>query len=141
MAIFTQQNSMADMRAAVIQATLHFAAWVLPALVVGAVFGHSESRLAYGLLSGWWAALYLGYVFAVRIKSIVLSVLFYILVVVIDWYFDLGLFHDSTLLVSLLGLMAYISPILLNAAMRAARRGVVLREAVLRARGRHRSVS
>lgn len=109
----------------VVKAVIHLAAWIGVGFLVGVVFADSPARLAYALLSGWWAALYVGFVFTVSTREIMLSVIFYGLIVAADMHFSWGLFHDppgefslSALVFFLPGLMIYISPILLNALVR-----------------------
>lgn len=45
-----------------LQGLAHCVFWVIGFLVASKLMTHSEARIAYGYLTGWWAALYFGYI-------------------------------------------------------------------------------
>lgn len=110
----------------IVQAAVHTGVWVLAAVSVGMALRHSDARLAYSLLSGWWAALYAGYVFGVRTLALPASAVLYLLARIGDSGLGLGLlYHDPPkfpssefLVVVLLGYLLFVSPILLNELVR-----------------------
>ena len=53
---------MNQVRKTAIAVALHYGTWIGVATIVEMIFGDSPARGAYGMLSGWWAALYVGYV-------------------------------------------------------------------------------
>lgn len=110
----------------IVQAAVHTGLWVLAAVGVGVVLRHGDARLAYSLVSGWWAALYGGYVFGVRTQALPATAVLYLLARIGDSVLGLGLlYHDPPLLqtpefllVVLLGYLLFVSPILLNELVR-----------------------
>jgi hypothetical protein len=46
----------------------HFGAWVVGTVLTTWLFQYSDSARAYGALSGWWCALYVGYVLEIGPK-------------------------------------------------------------------------
>jgi len=47
-------------RRAFLSAALHYVVWVAAVIVIERVFRASPARVAYGVLSAWWATLYVG---------------------------------------------------------------------------------
>ena len=86
----------------------------------------SEARLAYGYLTGWWAALYFGYIARFNIYSSAFAFIIYfcagILAVFLDWsWFYKGLpisVTPSYLLILAIGGAVFVSPILINSIVR-----------------------
>jgi hypothetical protein len=87
---------------------------------------HSEARMSYAYLTGWWGALYLGYVFNIKPLSSVIAFLVYFflgtLAVFLDWsWFYMGLpdiISIQYLIALVVGGVAFVSPIFFNAAVR-----------------------
>jgi hypothetical protein len=110
------------LKRASIGGSVHAAAWVLGGLAAGLIFQHSESRLAYSLLSGWWCALYCGYLFHVKTAAIVPAGILYVLARIGDAVLGYGLvYHDPPPVLSwdfvstaVLSGLVFVSPILVN---------------------------
>lgn len=49
---------------------LYIIVWVITYLAVVRFFSDSPSRVAYGLISGWWAALYFSLLVEIKIKDL-----------------------------------------------------------------------
>jgi hypothetical protein len=105
------------------EALIHAFAWGGTAICVVAIFRHSDARLAYALLSGWWAALYVGHLGRVRLAAALPAALLYAVARGVDSLCGFqALYHDSPSLLSsplafgtVLGALVFISPIFLNA--------------------------
>lgn len=67
-------------REAILKSLLHALAWVLAYVLVIYVFDYSPSKQAYGLLSGWWCALYVGYIFNIQFRTTIVARIAYVLV-------------------------------------------------------------
>ena len=86
----------------------------------------SEARLAYSYLTGWWTALYFGYIARFNISSSAFAFTIYfcvgILAVFLDWsWFYKGLptsLIPSYLLILAIGGAVFVSPILINSVIR-----------------------
>lgn len=113
---------MISMKRGVVKALLHMGAWMVGAAATALLFRHSGSWLAYGLLSGWWCALYCGYVFRVERSAVLPAGVLYLAARIVAAGTGLDLvYHDSPPLLSLdfvstvvLGSVIFISPILVN---------------------------
>lgn len=100
---------------------IHFAAWIAMAMVVAAVFSHSEAATAYGLLSGWWCALYAATLTTPTIRAgAVAFVVFFVIDVVAAAMGIVLLQHDqagleaSTIVNAGLRAVVFVSPIFAN---------------------------
>lgn len=109
-----------------LQGLIHCAFWVIGILIASKLMAHSEARIAYGYLTGWWAALYFGYIGRFKISSSVSALIIYfctgILAVFLDWsWFYKGLPASVTpryLLTLAIGGVVFVSPILINSIVR-----------------------
>lgn len=54
---------------ALIGAAIHAATWIATVIVVSALSSGMSSSAAYGILSGWWAALYVGRLASIGIEA------------------------------------------------------------------------
>ena len=128
MALFQLQFTKAAMNISksLLQGLIHCAFWVIGFLVASKLMAHSEARIAYGYLTGWWTALYLGYIAKFKISSLVSALTIYfctgILAVFLNWsWFYKGLPTSVTpryLLTLAIGGAVFVSPILINLIVR-----------------------
>jgi hypothetical protein len=99
------------------KAALHFAAWAFARYAALAVFSASESGHAYGLLSGWWCALYVAALCETRLASAMLAAGVFL---VVDWTHPIPPAHDITelgLADLLVRVAIFISPIPIHIAL------------------------
>lgn len=68
---------MTDLRAALLGAIIHCAAWLGVELAVESMMRGSACKEIYGLLSGFWAALYIGFVLRVPLSAFVPAAVVY----------------------------------------------------------------
>ena len=109
-----------------LQGLAHCVFWVIGFLVASKLMTHSEARIAYGYLTGWWAALYFGYIGKFNISSSVSAFIIYfctgIIAVFFGWpWFYKGLPASLThqyLLILAVGGAVFVSPILINLIVR-----------------------
>ena len=109
-----------------LQGLTHCVFWVIGFLVASKLMTHSEARIAYGYLTGWWAALYFGYIGKFNISSSVSAFIIYfctgIIAVFFGWpWFYKGLPASLThqyLLILAVGGAVFVSPILINLIVR-----------------------
>lgn len=105
---------------------LHFGVWAAAQLGVTYALSSSPSSYVYGLITAWWAALYVGYVFGIRFSAVLTAALLYVITVVIDHLLSMGfLYHDrpesftvGMLIVYTAQLLVLISPIIINHVVR-----------------------
>jgi hypothetical protein len=109
-----------------IGAVTHGLAWVIGYFLLALFFSDSPCRSAYGLLSGWYLALYVDFIANVSLGASLLAALFFygLLVVAMaqgwQWFF-----HDASAklsgvdyLLAIVPALGFTSPILLNAFVR-----------------------
>lgn len=109
-----------------IQGIAHSAFWIIGIFAASKLMEHSEAKVAYGYLTGWWAALYFGYIGKLKIASSVSAFIIYfcigIVAVFLDWaWFYKGLPESVTtqyIFVLAIRGAVFISPILINSAVR-----------------------
>ncbi len=109
-----------------IDGCIHSVAWVLAAIFVTFLTNDSPARVAYGELSGWWFALYIGYVRNIRIPSVLIACPLYIAVGILAIYFDWTWFYKGLpstvswgyVVILFFGSLFFASPILINAIVR-----------------------
>jgi hypothetical protein len=70
-----------------LQGLTHCVFWVIGFLVASKLMTHSEARIAYGYLAGWWAALYFGYIGKFNIFSSVSALIIYFCTGIIAVFF------------------------------------------------------
>lgn len=64
---------------------IHFLSWFAGVWLMYSTMSYSDSRQAYGIIVGWWASLYVGYVINIKLKSSILVLVAYILICVISY--------------------------------------------------------
>ena len=100
----------------------HILSWVVPYVFVILFAKHSSSRYVYGIITGWWCALYVGYILKINFSSFLFVFLMYMLVGFFAIYFNFEWFyHDvpdkidfSIMLIILCRALFFASPIILN---------------------------
>jgi hypothetical protein len=110
---------------------VHALSWTVAYLLVKRIFApSSDAWMAYALLSGWWATLYAGYIFGVRLPVFFVVFLGYVLVGSVSSLFNFSLlpYHDGTSPISYsFGALGFGSSIWVNEMIRF----IVSRSAVL----------
>ena len=110
----------------IFQVAAHIACWGSGFTIVYLLMVHSEARQAYGLLTGWWFACYLGYVIGINTKAIVPSYLIYVCGCTVSFTLGSAWFYQGAgtewsqhlMVVIILQGLVFISPIVINAVMR-----------------------
>lgn len=113
-----------------LESVIHCILWVGGIVLGHALFSHSDARLAYGYLIGWWAALYVGYVFEFDIRAGFLSFALYFLLGIIavlrdwDWFYvDLpSRLSIAYLMINAMAAAIYSSQFIVNYSMRSIKR-------------------
>lgn len=86
---------MADIRGYLISLGLFVAGWVAGYTVMILVFSHSPSALAYGLLSGWWCALYSARIFRIQLSVAAVAFPGYVAYAMLSVTLDFpNIYHD-----------------------------------------------
>jgi hypothetical protein len=112
-------------RTGIAGASAHCLTWAVAYLLVESAMGHSSARGGYGLLVGWWAALYVGYIGRVDLRAVpALSAL-----VVLGRFFSTNVLSMSAadplyatrdgFVVLAVQILAFVSPVFLNELVRA----------------------
>lgn len=102
---------------------MHIAYWVVGFSAAYLTMLHSDAREAYGFMTGWWCACYLGYVTNIKIKTVILAYLSYITVCLVSFLFGYVWFYHGAgsnlnvqlVVVILLQGGVFVSPIIVNA--------------------------
>jgi hypothetical protein len=109
---------------------LHIAAWLCACALILYIFQHSTSKYVYAVISGWWCALYVGYIFKIGFGSCAIAFMFYLcyeIVVIIvfgsEWlYHDISGGLDFSLFLRIVSRdIIFISPVFANAAVQYAK--------------------
>ncbi len=81
---------------AIVGAMLYYFIWVVTPYIIIAISNHSPARYAYGTIVGWWCALYVSYVFNVKLRALApLFILFLCgLLVTTTSRINILLYHD-----------------------------------------------
>jgi len=119
-------------RGALVGAVIHVISWVGAMTIVGVMFSQSDSRIAYGLISGWWCALYTTTLSRAPLSSTGVVVAAFVLVDLGATLFGASLLHhdrDSTIgftdvVDTLLRALVFASPIPASAATRVVQRRI-----------------
>ena len=101
---------------------IHCAFYGIGFLMAYKLMADSEARLAYGYLTGWWTALYFGYIARFNIFSSAFAFTIYfcagILAILLDWSWFYKCLPTSLissyLLILAIGGAVFVSPILIN---------------------------
>ena len=104
---------------------LHFTFWLVGFSSAVLLMPHSSSREAYGVITGWWFACYMGYVLGVRFKASLYAFILYFGVSIASVLFGYqwlykghnGSINGHILLMLLIQSFVFISPILVNEVM------------------------
>lgn len=110
-----------------LQGIAHSIFWLAGFFAASELMKHSEASIAYGYLTGWWTALYLGYVcnfkFGSSVSALVLYFLSGILAIHFRWpWFYKDLPQSVTLqfmYLLFIGGAVFVSPILINETVKA----------------------
>ena len=118
-------------RRALMETAVHFAAWIATYSFIFMILSGSDARTAYGLLSGWWCALYAGSVLRTSLKTGLVAAAAFIALDLAAaamglprMYHDGGSFGLGTVLNTIQRALLFVSPILVNAGVSVARRRV-----------------
>jgi hypothetical protein len=109
-----------------LQSLAHSTFWIIGFFAASKLMGHSEAKFAYGYLTGWWAALYFGYIGNLKIASSVSAFIICfcvgIVAVFLNWYWFYKDLPESVtvqyMFVLIIGGGIFISPILINSVVR-----------------------
>jgi hypothetical protein len=122
LSLFGSHTSARPTARAVYGVAIHAAAWLAVNWLAVLVAGDAPARHAYGVLCGWWASLYFGYVCGVRVAAAAPAFLIYcaygLTAFGLGWH---SFYHElpDTLDAAFLGVvvlraLAFASPILVN---------------------------
>ena len=76
--------------------TVFISSWVAGYIAMLLIFSHSTNALAYGLISGWWCALYASRIFSVRLSVSVGAFAVYFVYALLAVYLDFpSFYHDA----------------------------------------------
>jgi hypothetical protein len=107
---------------ALIGGCVHVIAWVLTYALIVALFKDSAARQAYGLLAGWWCALFIDYLFHVPFKAATCPFFAYICIGILAVFYQIPwIYHDLPSELTLayitmlaLGGIVFVSPIIID---------------------------
>ena len=107
---------------AIVHSVIHITMWIVSILVINFIMAHSDARLAYGIISGWWLSLYVGYIIRIELRTAYLVGAFYIVCGVLAVLFGWQWFYSdipTTITVLFMfrlvsGALLFASPIILN---------------------------
>lgn len=106
----------------VLAAAIHIAAWLLADFITTVLSADSSSKAVYGSISGWWCALYVGYVLKVDMKAAVIVIASAFLFGVMSFYLGWNFYHDMPsqtslefIAILLVRAIIFSSPIFINA--------------------------
>jgi hypothetical protein len=96
--------------------------WLITYTLVVVFFQDSDSKIAYGILCGWWSSLYVGYIFDIRFKTEVVPLVVYALVGTLTTYLALSwIYRDwpstritDRMLLVVVDSIFFLSPIAVN---------------------------
>ena len=77
-----------------IDAFIHAAVWLLTYHIMVALAADSPSKAVYGILSGWWCTLYVGYVLKIDIRAFLILLLSVLLSELAAFYSGWNFYHD-----------------------------------------------
>lgn len=104
----------------------HSIAWIVGFFLFAYVFSYSASSYAYGYLSGWWLALYVGYLTNIKFRSAYIAAFLYLILgifsSVYNWVWFYKDFPNEISLdlfaILFIGMFVFVSPIFVNSVMR-----------------------
>jgi hypothetical protein len=116
---------MDDIRGHLFSLSLFVAGWAAGYAAMILVFSHSPSASAYGLISGWWCALYCARVFELRLSVAAVAFPVYLGYAVLSVILDLPyLYHDNPgsvdfqyFLSAMLSAAMFVSPLIVDSAI------------------------
>lgn len=108
------------------QTVLFYVYWAIGFLVPFLIASHSPSKMAYGIIFGWWSACYFGYLSSIRIKTSWIIATIYIAICIISFiigkpwfYHGAGSSFSFQLIIAIfIQSLLFISPIFVNAGSR-----------------------
>ncbi|MDD8030659.1 MAG: hypothetical protein PHQ25_01500 [Acidobacteriota bacterium] len=92
-------------------AVSYISIWIIIYFGMIQIFSDSPSRVAYGLLSGWWAALCFSLVLEIKIKDLPLIMVFVVFISFLGSIFNKSL---SSFLSNIDELVLFLSPMILS---------------------------
>jgi hypothetical protein len=109
-----------------IQGVAHTVFWLLGIFAALQLMAHSDARIGYGYLIGWWGALYCGFITNVKLPSSIVAFLIYLTVGILSVFFDWSWFYKGLpeslsiqyVITVVFGGVVFVSPILVNAMVR-----------------------
>jgi hypothetical protein len=110
------------MKKSILGSCIYIAGWLIGYFCITLILSGSSGKVAYGLLSGWWCTLYLGYLFQIELIAAIPLFVLYVAGSLISLFFNLNLFyHDgpdalsvSYLFIIIFQAIIFISPALIN---------------------------
>lgn len=64
----------------ILQGIIHILLWAVGIILMLVIMSHSQSRFAYGYITGWWLSLYVGYILRFKISSAITALLIYMII-------------------------------------------------------------
>lgn len=110
------------MKRELLQAVVHLILWVAGFYLAYFIVSHSEAKIVYGVICGWWFACYFGFVFDIKIRVIVPAYILYVSLCIMSiglemqWFYKGGnalLDFNLGLIILFQGLL-FVSPICIN---------------------------
>ncbi len=113
-------------RKVIIKVILFILWWVTGFSLVYSTMSHSEVKTAYGLITGWWFACYLGYVTNIKIEVAIPCYLLFVFISIISFLIGYTWFYQGAgsslslrlIMVIVVQGIVFISPILVNSLTR-----------------------
>ena len=110
----------------IIQGIIHILLWAVGIILMLVIMSHSQSRFAYGYITGWWLSLYVGYIFRFKISSAITALLIYIIIGIASLFFKWNWFYTGLpdiislnyIAILCIGGLFVASPIVINSVVR-----------------------
>ncbi len=111
----------------IVDSAIHISCWILGYWALYSLMSHSGSKEAYGIIVGWWLALYIGFVFKIKLSAFPPVFLLYILTCIVSfiigttgWFYHGAPEHINFILLAVIFSQALVfsSPIVVNWAVR-----------------------
>lgn len=105
-----------------VKVLMHVSFWGIGFSIIYLTMSHSDVREAYGFITGWWCACYLGYVTNIKSKAVIPSYLLYVTLCIVSFSLgDVWFYHGAgsnlniqLVVIILLQGVVFVSPILIN---------------------------
>lgn len=72
---------------------IYYSAWFTGYLGTTLLFSSSHCYHSYGLLSGWWCALFISYLFRIQFYTLIPLIITYLCIVISSYAFDFNWFY------------------------------------------------